>query len=136
ALARIGTRFIKPLEDLDAVLRAAREGDTMRRCVAHHGPVELRRMAQAVNVVLDARLHEAATPAPDGGESQLFDSALRALLERVNRPAGVVGGGRLQRANRQLLDLLSQQDGRELRQRLLGDARPEDWELIDLESNG
>lgn len=136
ALGRIVTRFIKPLEDLDGVLRAAREGDTKRRCVAHQGPVELRRMAQAVNVVLDTRLHEGATPDPSDGVPELFDSAVQALLERVNKPAAVIGGGRLQRANQQLLELLSQQGGQELRQRLLGDARPEEWEWVDLESSG
>jgi hypothetical protein len=135
-LGRIVTRFIDPLEDLDSVLRAAREGDSKRRCQPNRGPIELRRMAQAVNVVLDARLHSSAAPDRASADPRHSDSALNALLERLGKPAAVVGAGRIQRANGQLLELLSGDGGSELRQHLLSGTLPAEWESIDLESQG
>lgn len=53
---RMATRILAPLEDLQSVLEAARTGDRFRRCRSARGPAELRRLAQAVNALLDERV--------------------------------------------------------------------------------
>lgn len=55
-LRRLNTRIVTPLEDLDAVLRAASGGDRFRRCRPFTGPRELGQTLQTINEILDERL--------------------------------------------------------------------------------
>ncbi len=136
ALTRIATRFIEPLEDLDAVLSAAREGDSNRRCRTHFGPVELRRMAHSINALLDQRAIEARTAVDASSGHSLADAAVGVLLQRTGAPTCIVRrGGRIDRANEPMLALLGSDRGAAVRRSLHDtDTAPADWEVVDLPS--
>jgi len=55
-LRRLNARIVTPLEDLEAVVRAASGGDRYRRCRPFTGPRELGQTLQTINEILDERL--------------------------------------------------------------------------------
>lgn len=52
---RIHSRILEPFTDLYQVLEAARSGDPYRRCQSAEAPLEVKRIQQAVNALLDER---------------------------------------------------------------------------------
>ena len=58
AIAILHRRILHPVEELHAVLEAARTGDPLRRAHVTDAPYELRAVAQAVNRMLDERMIE------------------------------------------------------------------------------
>jgi hypothetical protein len=64
-IARLQSRFVRPLVDLHAVLQAAVQGDRLRRCRPSVAPREVIAVTESVNRLLDERLERSqrdATP--------------------------------------------------------------------------
>ncbi len=53
---RFQRRFVRPLEDLSAVLESVHRGDRLRRCPNRDAPHEIVRVVNSVNRLLDERL--------------------------------------------------------------------------------
>jgi len=52
---RVRSRILAPLDELQAVLRSTREGDSFRRCQLRDAPDELREAMRSINDLLDSR---------------------------------------------------------------------------------
>jgi PAS domain-containing protein len=95
------SRFIEPVLDLDAALVQVRAGDRLRRCHTGPAPVELLRVRQNLDWMLDQAQEQTgvSTPAPSAHE------ALLALLDALPGPAAWVDrDGTLRAVNQSLLD--------------------------------
>jgi hypothetical protein len=128
------SRFIEPVLDLDAALVQVRAGDRRRRCHTGPAPVELLRVRQNLDWMLDQAQEQAgvSTPAPSAHE------ALLALLDALPGPAAWVDAdGTLRAVNQALLD----QPGAAGLEAALASARgreapPEGWSLRPLPGGG
>ncbi|MCB9665677.1 MAG: hypothetical protein H6732_16330 [Alphaproteobacteria bacterium] len=88
AYRQIRDRLVGPFLEVDATLSAWRAGDPHRRCLPLEGPLEVRRVAQHLNQILDRHDEDRArhtTPA------HTERPALLALLDRQDHAIVVVG---------------------------------------------
>jgi hypothetical protein len=85
---RIDARLVAPIVEVDAALVAARAGDHHRRCVHLDGPLEVGRISDNLNWVLDCGVSSEPPPASTDGRATLL-----ALLDRLPHPALVAGPG-------------------------------------------
>ena len=125
-LARLRERFVLPVLELYDVLTDA-TGDGKRRCRPRQAPIELRRVADAVNTMLDEKLQAVAalhapTPGTRGipsGDRPSVGAALVALLEERDEATVVLDpAGEIVRANARALAALASSEGRALRDAL------------------
>ena len=58
-LRRMRRRLVAPLLELHATLEAARQGERFRRCHSRGAPLEMRRVLESVNLLLDERMGDA-----------------------------------------------------------------------------
>ena len=132
-LGRMRARFVLPVLELYEVLTDAK-GEGKRRCRPRQAPVELRRAAEAVNAILDARVAAtAAEQTPPGGrrgmptgDRSAVGTALVALLERQDEVMLVLDqAGEIVRANAPALQALAGPEGSALRVALRA-AQPEE----------
>lgn len=114
---RLRTRMEDSLLEVDAALRAARGGDTLRRCASVDAPEEIVRIADNVNWTLDHILAPGANPIPEE------HAALLVLLDRQPGPAALLDGDRVLGANSAAIDRIASGD------------RPgggDDWEVVEV----
>jgi hypothetical protein len=118
AVSRARRRVIEPLHEVGSVLDAARAGDRYRRCRKLPAPIELDRILDGVDDLLDARTLRQFAEEPS--LRALVDRpVLTFLLEQRPGPAWVVtADGAIDAANRAGLERLAGDDGAELRQQL------------------
>lgn len=109
---RVTWRVLQPIDELHATLAAATEGDTLRRCMTLEAPLELCKMRQAINALLDRQ------PAPRGqdGSEAASRAALVALLDELPAPTVVLDrDGAVCAANAEALEALSGPQGDAMR---------------------
>lgn len=98
---RVQTRLLDPVMEVDAVLGAVRQGDTLRRANPSQQAPEAARALRNLNWLLDQR----AAP-PDSHEDPALRAALNALLDPFPAPTFLYGpGDAILGANRAALDL-------------------------------
>jgi len=132
ARRRIARDIEVPLAEIDAALNASRGGDPHRRAGTRADrPLELARIAQGVNDLLDRRQPEATRRAlriATGDRGVLLH-----LLDRDPHPIVVVDtSGALLAANQAANELLSEEDAQRTRAALLNvpaGGRPDGWTL-------
>lgn len=119
-IRRVQRRVVSPLLELYRALNTVRKGDLHRRVHAGDAPMELKRVAQAVNELLDARVeqHDDEICKRDP-ITRVERQALVSLLQQISEPTVVVNeeGGILV-ANNAALERLAQSDGETLRNAL------------------
>jgi hypothetical protein len=121
-----------PLAEVDAALTASRGGDPHRRAgIRPDRPLELARIAQGVNDLLDRRQPEATRRALRMATADR--AVVLYLLDREPRGMVVIdGAGELMAANQAANELLSGPGGQRLRAALLNvpsGGRPDGWNL-------
>lgn len=133
-LVRLRRRFLQPLGDLHDVLEALRRGDRLRRCRKLDGPLELARVTQSVNALLDERLTD---PRQTGEQAELEGLALVELLDRQPGPAALIDrGGRLVRTSKSMLEALTGPRGQALKAELAQEGPSGDVTRIPVRDRG
>lgn len=124
-LARMRQRLVLPVLELHEVLAEGRT-EGKRRCRPRQAPVELQRLADDVNRLLDERMEWQARGRRDdrvgtarADEGGLLGAAVLALLQRREEPTLVIDSeGKIARANASALDVLAGTRGEQLRDAL------------------
>ena len=134
-LQRTQRLVLRPLQDLDDVLRGIRSGEHLRRCRGE-GPLEFARIASTLNEILDARSCDGREP-PNASPGDTDRAALLQVLDDVRRPVMVVDAdGHIATTNQQAADLLAGERGPALRNAARALARapggPEDGPFADV----
>ena len=84
---RLRARLEAPLLEIDAVLYAARSGDSLRRCPPLAGPDELGRVIQNLNWILDHANTPTVSDSPAPAAVPAERRILLTLLDQLPRPA-------------------------------------------------
>ena len=111
---RVNRQILDPIVALFETVEAVRAGDRHRRCLHQEGPVEIRRILDGVNFLLDRRNQGVA--AQEASASELERAAIHHLLEAMDKASFIVDPqGQVAAANRAGLELLSSDEGETLR---------------------
>jgi nitrogen fixation/metabolism regulation signal transduction histidine kinase len=127
-VSRLRRRVIAPMVEMYEVLEAVRRGDRYRRCRANEGPIEIKRLASSINLLLDGGLTDAPIETSSSSGDALR-TALAMLLEERAVPTVVVDAqGNIVATNSPALDALNAPGGPDLRQSIarLPEIPPED----------
>ena len=117
-LSRLRRRVVDPLEELDQVFAAAKQGDFQRRCRTHSAPTEVQTVMRDLNDLMDD-YHLLAHGPPLKAQHELEGYALHELMEREPRALALVAvDGTLTRTNSPMLDALASEKGERVRQAL------------------
>jgi len=112
---RLRIRVVAPVREIHEALKVHGEGEAFRRCLVLDAPTEIRRVAGAVNRLLDARMGEGGKRVPgDGAEAER--AALLGLLDRHEGGAVFVDAtGTLRAASAEVLERLAGPGGEGIR---------------------
>lgn len=114
-VSRLRRRVIVPMVEMYDVLEAVRRGDLFRRCRANEGPIEIKRLAASINLLLDGGLTDAPVETSTSS-GDAVRTALALLLEERPVPTVVVDArGNIVATNGPALDALNASDGPDLR---------------------
>ena len=89
-IVRLRRRIVQPLEEVQNVLQAAHRGDRYRRCQLARGPIEIRRVLNGVNHLLDEYSRCVTEEHHAAGAPEVERSALGYFLEREREGTIVV----------------------------------------------
>jgi nitrogen fixation/metabolism regulation signal transduction histidine kinase len=114
-VSRLRRRVIVPMVEMYEVLEAVRRGDLYRRCRANQGPIEIKRLASSINLLLDGGLTTTSVETSNSS-GDAVRTALAILLEERAIPTVVVDSqGNIVATNGPALDALNASDGPNLR---------------------
>ncbi len=129
-MRRMDRRILQPIFDLYQVLQDVRAGNQHRRSRQLDAPLEIRRVCEAVNHLLDHRF-DATGKAPADDRTKLR-TALLALLERESAPTILFDNdGRCLAANSTGLEFTSSPLSKSLGERLKASAPDQDQVAVD-----
>lgn len=107
ATRRLRNRILQPLVELHGVLSDVRSGEGRRRCRELEGPIEVRRVLESVNHLLDHGAPAGRRNGSGGDMLPLFRGALLRILDQRVKPTVLVDAqGSIEAANAAALDLL------------------------------